>query len=68
MSAHLAQYRWSFFSDPDDHYCHRSAAGTRFAIDRRAHPERYLPGELPCLPFAPHTFDLVLMLVCTRRC
>lgn len=60
VRAHLEQYRWSFFIDPDDHHRHRSAAGVRFATDRRAHPHRYLPGELPNLPFAGNTFDLVL--------
>jgi hypothetical protein len=62
VRAHLEQYRWSFFTDPDDHHRHRSAAGVRFATDRRAHPHRYLPGELPNLPFAGNTFDLVLSL------
>ncbi len=60
VRAHPEQYRWSFFTDPDDHHRHRSAAGARFAADRRTYPERYIPGELPCLPFAHHAFDLVL--------
>lgn len=60
VRAHLKQYRWSFFTDPEDHHRHRSAAGARFTADRRTHPERYIPGVLPSLPFAHNTFDLVL--------
>ena len=54
------QYRWSFFSDPDEHQRSRRAAGFCFAADLRAHPERYVPGRLPHLPFADASFDLVL--------
>ncbi|MGH3430186.1 MAG: methyltransferase domain-containing protein [Mycobacteriales bacterium] len=60
VRAHPEQYRWNFFTDPDDHQRSRNGAVTRFTADRRAHPERYVPGELPRLPFADHTFDLVL--------
>lgn len=60
VRAHPEQYRWGFFADPDDHHRHRRAALTRFAADRKAHPERYVPGELPCLPFADNAFELVL--------
>lgn len=60
VRAHPEQYRWSFFTDPDDHQRSRHAAVTRFAADRRAHPERYIPGELPRLPFTDNAFDLVL--------
>jgi hypothetical protein len=60
VRAHPEQYRWDFFADPDDHQRSRSAAITRFAADRRAHPERYVPGELPRLPFTDNAFDLTL--------
>jgi hypothetical protein len=60
VRAHLEQYRWSFFADPDDHHRHRRVALTRFTADRKAHPERNVPGELPCLPFTDNTFELVL--------
>lgn len=49
-----------FFADPDDHHRQRHAAVARFTADRRAHPERYVPGELPRLPFADNAFDLTL--------
>ena len=57
---HPEQYRWSFFADSDDHQRSRGGALTRFRADWRVHPERYVPGELPCLPFADNAFDLVL--------
>ncbi|MBV8542841.1 MAG: hypothetical protein JO364_08090 [Pseudonocardiales bacterium] len=60
VRAHPEQYRWSFFADPDEHQRSRYAALTRFTADRRAHPERYMPGVLPRLPFADDAFDLVL--------
>ncbi|MGC1732248.1 MAG: hypothetical protein WA731_06195 [Pseudonocardiaceae bacterium] len=60
IRAHPEQYRWSAFASPDDHYQSRSAAGARFAADRCAHPERYVPGALPHLPFGDGVFDLVL--------
>ncbi|MGH3770978.1 MAG: methyltransferase domain-containing protein [Pseudonocardiaceae bacterium] len=60
VRAHPEQYRWSFFTDPDDHQRSRNGAVTRFTADWRAHPERYVLGELPRLPFADDTFDLVL--------
>lgn len=60
VRAHPEQYRWSFFTDPDDHQRSRSAAVTRFTADRRAHPQRYVPGQLPSLPFIDNAFDLTL--------
>lgn len=60
VRAHPEQYRWSFFADPDDHHRHRHTALTRFIADRRAHPERYVPGELPRLPFADNALDLTV--------
>ncbi len=60
VRAHPEQYRWSFFADPEDHQRSRSAVVARFTADRRAHPERYVPGELPHLPFADNAFELTL--------
>lgn len=58
--SHADDYVWTFFSDPDDHAFSRSEAGRRFSDDRRAHPERYIAGGLPRLPFDDKAFDLVL--------
>jgi hypothetical protein len=60
IRTHPEQYRWGFFADPADHYRHRHAALTRCTADRRAHPERYVPGELPHLPFADNAFELTV--------
>lgn len=38
----------------------RRAAGTRCAADIRRHPNRYVAGRLPELPFAKASFELVL--------
>src|SRR5690606_23491432 len=54
------RYVWTYFRGVADHLAERGAAVDRFAADRRAHPERYVVGELPSLPFADDTFDLAL--------
>ena len=60
VRAHPEQYRWSFFSNPDEHLRSRAEAGARFAADLRAHPQRYIAGRLPVLPFPSASFELVL--------
>jgi hypothetical protein len=60
VRAYPEQYRWTFFAEPNEHQRFRSAAGTRFAADIRRHPGRYIAGQLPELPFADASFDLVL--------
>lgn len=60
VRAHPEQYRWSFFADPDEHQRSRHAAGSRFAADMERHPNRYVAGSLPALPFIAGNFDLVL--------
>lgn len=57
---HPDQYRWTFFTDPDDHHRSRSRAGQLFAHDYRDHPQRYVAGSLPHLPFPTASFDLAL--------
>lgn len=54
------QYRWSFFAGPDEHQRSRRAAGVRFAGDMARRPQCYVTGQLPKLPFATASFDLVL--------
>jgi SAM-dependent methyltransferase len=58
--AHLEQYRWTYFADPDDHHRSRSTAAARFLRDYRTRPQCYVPGRLPHLPFRDRSFDLVL--------
>lgn len=54
------RFVWTYFADVAAHLAERSAAVDRFAADRTAHPERYVAGRLPDLPFADDAFDLAL--------
>lgn len=54
------RFVWTYFADVAAHLAERSAAVDRFAADRVAHPERYVAGRLPDLPFADDDFDLAL--------
>lgn len=55
-----ATYAWGFFRDADDHLARRMAAVDAFARDRAGHPDRYVPGALPHLPFADGSFRLTV--------
>ncbi|WP_424399005.1 hypothetical protein [Mycobacterium uberis] len=57
---HPDEYRWTFFRSPEHHHQSRSQAGRLFVRDYHAYPNNYVAAELPRLPFATHTFDLVL--------
>ncbi|WP_446222327.1 class I SAM-dependent methyltransferase [Nocardia sp. IBHARD005] len=57
---HADAYRWTFFADPDEHHRARRKSAEHFATHTRTSPHRYIPGQLPALPFADNTFDLVL--------
>jgi Methyltransferase domain len=63
-SAHTAagmdRYRWDFYGDIDGHREMRKTSAGTFVRDLEDHPERYVPGSLPDLPFEDHAFDLVL--------
>ncbi|ORL34300.1 MULTISPECIES: methyltransferase domain-containing protein [Prescottella] len=54
------RFAGSFFRDAEHHLEHRFASVDRFAEDLQAHPEMYVPGALPALPFPDGSFDLVL--------
>ena len=60
VRAHADEYDWTFFTDPDEHRRVRRHAVRKFAADIRRHPQRYVAGRLPSLPFADGSFDLVL--------
>lgn len=60
VRSHPSEYVWTFFADADEHLRSRTAAAALFGADRSAHPNRYVPGALPELPFATGAFDLVL--------
>src|SRR5215471_14316538 len=44
-------YRWGFYKDPDYMRALRERAFAGFISDYDTHPERYVAGELPTLPF-----------------
>jgi hypothetical protein len=60
VRAHADQYAWTFFPGPDEHQRVRRHAAEQFATHIRRHPDHYVPGRLPSLPFADASFDLVL--------
>ena len=54
-------YRWDFYKNPEYMRALRERASTLFLSDYKAHPGRYVAGELPMLPFAYGEFDLTLV-------
>lgn len=60
VHTHRHDYTWTYFADPDHHERVREDSAGRFATDINDHPEQYVPGRLPSLPFGDDSFDLVL--------
>lgn len=56
----LPTYRWDFYQTPERLREFRQRAYRRFLRDFRAHPERYVAGRLPALPFRAGQFGLTL--------
>lgn len=54
------RYNWDFHGGPAGHRAMRQASAEVFAAHRRDNPARYVPAQLPDLPFADRQFDLVL--------
>jgi hypothetical protein len=54
-------YRWGYYKNPDYMRQLRERAFTLFLSDYTTHPERYVAGELPKVPFANGEFDLTLV-------
>jgi hypothetical protein len=54
-------YRWVFYRNPDYMRALRERASAIFFLDLQRHPERYVAGELPRLPFGDGEFDLTLV-------
>lgn len=54
-------YRWGFYKNPDYMRALRERASAIFFSDFKIHPQRYVAGELPRLPFADSEFDLTLV-------
>ena len=54
------RYVWHFYGDPAGHARMRAESARSFTTDVAEHPERYVAGALPDLPFADDAVDLVL--------
>src|SRR5437773_3300166 len=54
-------YRWGYYKNPEFMRELRKRASTIFLADYKTHPERYVAGELPRVPFADGEFDLTLV-------
>jgi len=54
-------YRWGYYKNPEYMRELRQRASIIFLSDYKAHPERYVAGELPRLSFADGEFDLTLV-------
>ena len=54
-------YRWGYYKSPDYMRELRNRASTMFFSDYETHPQRYVAGELPRLPFADREFDVTLV-------
>ena len=54
-------YRWTYYKNPERMRELRKRASSMFLLDYQAHPERYVSGALPRLPFADGSFDMTLV-------
>ena len=59
-AAGVDRYRWDFYGDLEGHREMRKQSAAIFAREIEEHPERYVAGSLPGLPFEDRQFDLVL--------
>lgn len=60
ISSNRDRFTYAWYGSPEARTTMRERAIERFADDYPAHPERYLEGELPHLPFAEDAFDLAV--------
>lgn len=60
LADHRDHYVWSWYGTLERHEELRRTALAAFLADLRLHPETYVPGSLPNLPFADDAFDLAL--------
>ncbi|MDH2445471.1 hypothetical protein QDR37_16105 [Amnibacterium sp. CER49] len=60
VDAHDGRFTWRWYGTPERRSSLRTGALSAFADDLERHPERYVPGALPDLPFTVAAFDLAL--------
>jgi SAM-dependent methyltransferase len=60
VDGNAEHFEWGWYGDRSRRTRMRTAAARLFLDDIQAHPERYVAGALPHLPFADASFDLVL--------
>jgi hypothetical protein len=60
IEANQDHFEWSWYGDIERRNSIRTTAAHTFLTDFRAHPGRYIAGELPHLPLADKSADLVL--------
>ena len=60
LAEHADRYLWSWYGGLERHHQIRRAALAEFLADLRRHPEAYVAGGLPDLPFEDGAFDLAL--------
>jgi SAM-dependent methyltransferase len=60
IDAHDDRFTWRWYGSPERRSALRAAGLAAFADDLERHPERYVPGALPDLPFEDGAFDLAL--------
>lgn len=60
VAEHPDGYVWDWYGTPDRKEAMRRDARAAFTADVRAHPDTYVAGTLPALPFRDDTFALAL--------
>ena len=60
LADHEERFVWTWYGTPERRAALRAEASAAFVADLRDHPDTYVPGALPGLPFADEAFDLAL--------
>jgi SAM-dependent methyltransferase len=60
ITAHRDRFTYAWYGSPEARTEMRTVAVEHFAADYDAHRDRYVPAELPNLPFADAAFDLAV--------
>ncbi|MFD8009536.1 methyltransferase domain-containing protein [Streptomyces sp. NPDC058955] len=60
VAENAEHFAWGWFGSPERYTRLRTEAARTFTTDMATHPDRYVAGALPHLPFPDRSFDLVL--------